>query len=223
MLLLAETRKALDAYATEHTPNVHYLLTVASPAGPQNYNRMHLSDMDRYLDFWNLMAYDYAGSWDSTSGHQSNWSPDPQNSTCTPFSTANALHDYVAAGVPAAKIVIGMPLYGRSFANTSGPGMPYSGQGQGTWEAGIYDYKALPADGSSVHTDAGVGASWSYDAAQRVMVSYDTPEMVRIKARHVREKRLGGAMYWESSGDRKGEASLISTVSLGPELYVECC
>ncbi|KAJ4343836.1 Chitinase 4 [Didymella glomerata] len=211
VLLLAETRKALDAYACEHTPGAHYLLTVASPAGPTNYNKMRLAEMDKHLDFWNLMAYDYAGSWDSTAGHQANWAPDAGNSTCTPFSTAHALRDYVAAGVPAHKIVVGVPLYGRSFANTSGPGTAYSGLGEGSWERGVYDYKALPANGSDVHSDLKVGASWSYDPNTRMMVSYDTPEMVRLKAHQIKERGLGGAMYWESSGDRKGEGSLIST------------
>mgnify|MGYP004501424349 CR=1 FL=1 len=216
VLLLAETRKALDAYAVEHTPGIHYLLTVASPAGPQNYNHLCLSAMDAYLDFWNLMAYDYAGSWDSTAGHQANWNPDPRNSSCTPFSTAHALRDYIAAGVPKEKIVVGMPLYGRSFANTAGPGTTYQGQGQGSWEAGVYDYKALPAEGESVRNDLNVGASWSYDEGTRLMVSYDTPEMVQAKAKLIKEMGLGGAMYWESSGDRKGDGSLISTVSAFP-------
>lgn len=213
VLLLAETRKALNAYAAEHSPGVHYLLTVASPAGPQNYKRMCLAEMDKYLDFWNLMAYDYAGSWDSAAGHQANWNVSPSDPRCTPFSTSQALHDYVAAGVPANKIVIGMPLYGRSFANTAGPGSNYSGAGQGTWEAGVYDYKALPTSGDSVRNDLSVGASWSYDTHSRLMVSYDTPAVVEMKANMIKEMGLGGAMYWESSGDRKGDESLISTVS----------
>ncbi|KAF1365661.1 glycoside hydrolase [Lizonia empirigonia] len=211
VLLLAETRKALDAYAAEHSPGMHFLLTVASPAGPQNYNRMCLADMDKYLDFWNLMAYDYAGSWDATAGHQANWNASSHDPRCTPFSTAQALRDYIAAGVPAHKIVVGMPLYGRSFANTAGPGTAYQGAGQGSWEAGVYDYKALPIEGASVLNDLSVGASWSYDERSKLMVSYDTPQMVAMKANMVKEMGLGGAMYWESSGDQKGEGSLIST------------
>lgn len=41
-------------------------------SGSQNYEKLHLEAMDQYLDFWNLMAYDFAGSWDSRAGQQSN-------------------------------------------------------------------------------------------------------------------------------------------------------
>ena len=45
------------------------------------------------------------------------------------------------------------------------------------------------------------------------MVSYDTSEIAKQKAEYIKEGNLGGAMWWESSGDKRGEESLIGTVS----------
>lgn len=54
--------QGLDDYAAQNTPGYHYLISAAVPAGPSNYEQLHISDMNQYLDMWNLMAYDYSGS-----------------------------------------------------------------------------------------------------------------------------------------------------------------
>lgn len=210
--LLAAMRKELDAYAAKCANNHHFELTVACPAGPANYEKLDIKGMDQYLDFWNLMAYDYAGSWDQVSGHQANLYPNKDHPSCTPFSTAAAVEYYTSHGVASDKVVVGMPLYGRAFESTDGLGKPYQGVGEGSWENGVFDYKKLPLEGSEEIIDDKAQASYCFSASHRKLVTYDTAPMAKIKAGYIKEKELGGAMWWESSGDKTGPDSLISTV-----------
>lgn len=75
--LLRELREGLDAHARRKGIDYKFVLTVciqeadvtvmhayirlqiAAPCGPDNYQKLHVPEMDRYLDFWNMMAYDY--------------------------------------------------------------------------------------------------------------------------------------------------------------------
>lgn len=213
VLLLRECREALDDYASRNGQRYRYLLTVATPAGPSHYNIMDLNGMDEYLDAWHLMAYDYAGSWDDVTGDQSNVYPDPRNPASTKFSTHEAVNDYISYGIDPSKIILGLPLYGRSFLNTDGLGEPYSGIGQGSVEEGIYLYRDLPRPGASVHTNRNIIASYSYDPSTRELITYDNVDTTRLKAEYLMSRDLGGAVFWEASGDQSGEDSLIRTMA----------
>ncbi|EGE06542.1 endochitinase [Trichophyton equinum CBS 127.97] len=211
VLLLKACRETLNAAQK----NRKFLLTAAVPCGPVNYEKLKLKEMSAQLDFFNLMAYDFAGAWDKNAGHQANLRPSKSNPASTPFSTTAAVDYYTNNGsVPKSQIVLGMPLYGRAFTNTDGPGKPFQGVGQGSWENGIWDYKVLPKDGAQEKKDDECGASYSYDQASRTMISYDTIPMVQDKTKWVIDNGLGGGMWWEASGDRGGKNAIKAGGSL---------
>jgi chitinase len=220
VLLLQAVRAELDKLAAASAPGYHFMLTIAAPAGPQNYNKLLLGQMASVLDYFNLMAYDYDGSWDTHAGHQANLYPNPANNNSTPFSTDAAIRDYIKAGVPSSKIILGIPIYGRSFEQTAGLGQSFSGVGAGSWENGVWDYKALPKAGATEFYDSVSGATYSYDASAQELISYDTAAMVQRKVDYIHSMGLGGSMFWEASADRIDSGSLISTSfnSLGGSL-----
>ncbi|KAK6336070.1 Endochitinase 1 [Orbilia brochopaga] len=193
--LLRELRSALDAHAAKKQAAYRFLLTIAAPCGPANYQKLHIKPMDEVLDFWNLMAYDFSGSWDSIANHQANIYGGP-------ICGQEAVTWYINQGIARHKIILGIPVYGRSFMNTAGPGSPYSGIGQGSWEQGVYDYRALPLPGSHLHYDEQAIASWTYNPDTKEMISFDSEEVARWKGEWIRKEELGGSMFWELSCDK---------------------
>lgn len=213
VLLLKAVRAALDSYSKANSLNYRFLITVATAAGPSNYNIMDLAGMNKYVDAWHLMAYDYAGSWSTVTGHQANLYYSSSNPSVTPFNTHQAVTAYLAAGIASSKVVLGMPLYGRSFAGTDGLGKSFTGVGGGTVQQGIWSYKDLPRPGATVTFDKKVGAVYSYSSSSQEFVSYDNAQSVKFKTSYLLRHSLGGALYWEASMDKNGTESLVRTVA----------
>ncbi|KAK4231705.1 endochitinase 1 [Podospora fimiseda] len=208
VLLLRTCRHALDSYAASYAAGYRFLITIATSAGAMNYNKLDFKGMDAYIDAWHLMAYDFSGGWDFTTGHQSNLMMNPGNINSTKFSADQAVGDYIKNGVAPRKIVLGVPLYGRIFENTNGIGLPFEGIGQGT-----ASYKELPLNGAEEKWDEVAMASYSYDERKKELVSYDNVRSVGVKSRYILEKGLGGVVYWEGSGDKSGSESLVGVVA----------
>ncbi|KAN0104912.1 glycoside hydrolase family 18 protein [Hyaloscypha variabilis] len=216
--LLKKIRHLMNDYAVD-TKSAPFLLSVAMDSNPKHYTIMDIPAMDKHLNFWDLMAYDYAGSWDETTGHHAALFLDSKNPISTPFNTETAVNYYLNEGkIHPSKINLGFALYGRAFTNTDGPGKPFSGVGGGSLVdasgdgKGVWDIKDLPHPGAIVTELPEIAASYSYDSDSRTLISYDTPNIVRQKAKWLKEKGLGGAMWWQVDGDKTGEESLVGTV-----------
>jgi GH18 family chitinase len=70
-LLLAELRRQLDALGRRH--HRHYLLTAALPAGADKIASIEVGRIHRWLDWLNLLTYDFHGPWEATGP-----APDPE-------------------------------------------------------------------------------------------------------------------------------------------------
>lgn len=207
--LYTELRTAFDNLAAKKGDTVPYQLTAAVSAGPANYAYLDVPTMDAALTYWNLMAYDYAGSWLNFTDNQANL----YGGARTNVSTDAAIKWYEANGATPSKINVGIPLYGRAFEDTNGLGDSYNGIGPGTIQAGIYSYNVLPLAGATVYENLTDVTSYSYDATKKELVSYDDPHIVQLKAQYVQTKGLAGTMFWDLSTDKTGSDSLVQTAA----------
>lgn len=204
-LLLAELRRGLDAQGTR--AGRRYLLTVATSAGPAAHRNLELAQVASLVDWINVMTYDYHAG--SRIAHFNAPLYAPAGDPTAGFNVDSTVRRYLADGVPASKLVVGVPFYGRVYAGvgTGNDGLfqPATAPVPEEWRTGT-DYKALvrrrpDANGFRrfVHPEARV--PWLFDPTTGVWITYDDAESIGRKADYVRAHGLGGIMAWELGGD----------------------
>jgi len=202
-LLLAEFRRQLDEWS-ELDQQVYYL-SIAAPAIRRFYDHIEIDQIHGYLDWINLMGYGYAGRWSDITNHDSRLyaSLDDPNAGLG-RNTNSAVQVYLAAGVPAEKIVIGVPFYGRGWGGVSaehdGLYQPFDAPTQPQFipYRDLVD-SYLPT--FSRYWDSTGRAAWLYDPARRITISYEDPQALQAKADYIQQMHLGGVMIWELSFD----------------------
>jgi chitinase len=218
-LLLGELRRQLDELGS--TDNRHYLLTVATPIGPGTIRNFELSGIAATVYWINLMSYDFHGSWDNTTNFNAPLFNTPTDPADANLNVDAAVQTYLSSGVPAAKLTLGVPFYGRGWSNVSevdnGLYQPASGAAPGTWEAGSFDYKDivkkyLPS--YQRHWNADAYVPWLYDPASKIFISYDDPQSLEAKAGYVHDQGLAGVMIWDIS---QGDETLFDALYKGLE------
>ncbi len=204
-LLLANVREKLDGL--EAQTGRTYEISVASPAGLDKIANFNLAGLTPSVDFYNVMAYDFHGTWENTTGHQAAFTGDANG-----YDIKTAVNAYLAAGVPGEKIVLGAPLYTRGWSGVADGGdggydEAASGGAPGTFETGVYDYKDLlaqvqdPNSGWQLYWDDVAQASYVYNAELDLFSSFETPTSIALKAQWVQEMGLGGMMFWDLTND----------------------
>lgn len=203
-LLLAELRKRFD-HETAKTHRRLYL-TIAAGASSEFLQHTEMKKAQKYLDTVNLMAYDYVepGS-DPLTGNHAPLFTDPAD--VRNYSGDASVQEFEKAGVPAEKIVLGVPFYGHVWGEVAdvNHGMLQSGKPVPNAYA---PYSAVTGtmlnQGYVRYWDAAASVPYLYNSEKHIFISYEDTESLTAKCRYVLQHRLGGVMFWDYEGDPAG-------------------
>lgn len=101
--ILQELRTTYDKYGL-------MLTSAFGPAKSTAEKGYELHELSSLLDHFHIMCYDYHGAWDKKANHNG-----PLFASKGEGSIDESLNYYLSQGVPASKIVLGLPFYGRTF------------------------------------------------------------------------------------------------------------
>jgi chitinase len=201
-LLIKELRKQLNRQQRRlHRP---LYLTIAAGASSSYLEHTEMRKVQRSLDTVNLMAYDYYVAGGLTGNHAPLFTDpdDPKQ-----ISAERSIREFEQAGVPAEKIVLGVPFYGHQWGEVAGAhhGLFQSGK---PLPKGYAPYSIISAtmlnNGFDRYWDQASSVPYLYSATQSIFVSYEDAESLAIKSRFAIDQHLAGIMFWDYAGDPTG-------------------
>jgi chitinase len=132
------------------------------------------------------------------------------------------VQNLVGAGVPKAKLVAGVAMYGRGFSGVKHPvtgaaktaGFPGS-DGSIGWAAlskRYFDASGKPRHGYEVRFDPLTQAYALYHPRLQLWIGYDDPRAVMAKGRFALDQGMAGVFAWEWSQD---DGALLNAMNRG--------
>jgi chitinase len=121
------------------------------------------------------------------------------------------------AGVPAGKLLLGVPFYGHVWGEVPdkdhGLFQPGKAVPKGYTPFGMIP-NTMIGQGYERYWDSAASAPYLYNAEKQLFVSYDDAESIAAKCRYIIEHKLAGIMFWEYSGDPDGTLLKVVNQSL---------
>ncbi|WP_227793369.1 glycosyl hydrolase family 18 protein [Paenibacillus guangzhouensis] len=211
-LLVQTVREALDAAGAED--GKYYLQTIAAAQGDNFIVNSDLANSSAYLDFVNIMTYDFSGGWEKLAHHNAPLYFDknhPRAATSAPRNNVAGSAASFAGSIPNYKVVVGVPFYGKGWS-----GCPSTGNGQyqecagvspGTWEGGILDYQDLEKNyidknGYTRYWNDAAKVAYVYNPDTKIWVTYNDRNTMAYTAAMLKSLDIAGVMSWEAHGDK---------------------
>ena len=181
-LMFRELRKQLDSL--QQQTGKKYLLTTAAGGFKSFLDYTEMGNAQQYLDYINLMTYDYSGG--KIARHHTNLYASKLYVSAD-FAD-NAVTEFIAAGVPAKKLVMGIAFYGRVsnlVPGAKGPGDTIATTARGKGYTTIKDSLLIGHSGYKAYRDRQAKAPYLYNATTRQFITYDDEWSVKKKCKYV--------------------------------------
>lgn len=212
-LLMKELRGRFDQM--EKLLHRRLYITIATGAQSDFLDHTEMGEVQKYVDTVNLMAYDYYEPSDGKiTGNHAPLFTDPADPKG--ISADRSVREYEQAGVPAAKIVLGVPFYGHMWGKVPpvNNGLFQSGQPVPNAYA---NYGAVTGTmlghGYTRYWDKAASVPYLYNSEKQIFVSYEDPESLALKSKYVLDHHLAGMMFWDYESDPSG--ALLNAIDDG--------
>jgi chitinase len=187
--LLREFRRQMDATRPGLT------LSIAAGHSPRMYEGVDMSVIAGLVDQFGLMMYDFIGPWSETTGFVAPLLAVRGHGG----SIDSGVTAYLDAGVPAQKILMGVPFYGYGWKQVITTDDGLFQQGQSIRGDKPYSYISTLVTNSTLHRDGDSQAPWLFDGDS--FWTYEDATSIQRKAGYAVQRGLGGLMVWELSED----------------------
>lgn len=182
----------------------HYFLTIATAASQRYLDNTEMDQAQKYLDFINIMTYDFRGSWDPHTGHHASLLPSALDTGKFARGSAVAVEEHLRAGIPAEKLVMGVPFYGRWWTNVrpenNGLFQPSTGK-RGSHRYYLLADSLIDRNGYQRHFDTTALAPYLWHPDSMIFITYEDTISLDHKMKFLRDQGLAGFMFWEYKGD----------------------
>jgi len=187
----------------------HFFQTMAAAANPPTLRWLNNELLLETMDWVNVMTYDFAGDWTSYAGHHSplfasSKQPGP------PRSTELSMKYLVDRGMPASRLAVGLPLYGKGFAVAE----PYAPTKKGATggrapRGGNYSNiaKLIADQGWSRRWDDETKNPWAISPDGSAVIGYDDAESLSLKTQWAMQRGFRGVFFWQIGGDLMPDGS----------------
>lgn len=194
-LLIAEFRKQLTELEEYKT------LSIAAAALDEYLASTNMKEVASYLDYVQLMTYDFHCGFSTVSGHLANLYA--SNAEPKAPNAHDGILKFVAHGVPMEKLVMGAAYYGRVWADVENKqnGLAVSVDPNKHTFMKYNEILTLMKEEPSYirYYDEDAKACYLFDGS--TFITYEDKETIQYKIEYVKENSMYGMMFWEYEQD----------------------